>query len=146
MSCRSLGRFSPLSFVLLFGLLLATGGTGCDSTVKRGFPSVSAGMTQDEVRGLLGDPSVVIPGETGEGGARITGPRWQYGDNLSTITTAAAFPRTVPDRVWVVWFDIDGRVLTWRQPLLEARSSVESTPGVDGRSTIFTSPTPPRDR
>ena len=146
MDCRSLRRFSKLSLVLLFGLLLATGGMGCDSAVKSGFSSVSTGMTQDEVRGLLGDPSVVIPGETGEGGVSLTGPRWQYGDNLSTITTAAAFPRTVPDRVWVVWFDVDGRVVSWREPLLEARSSVESAPGEDGRSAIFTSPTPPRDR
>ena len=146
MSCRSFGRNHRLSLALLVGILLATGGVGCDSAVKMGFPSVSTGMTEDEVRGLLGDPSVVVPGETGQGGARLTGPRWQYGDNLSTITTAAAFPRTVPDRVWVVWFDVDGRVVSWREPLLEARSSVESAPGGDGRSAIFTSPTPPRNR
>ena len=142
----SFDRSSRLLFALLLGFLPILGGTGCDSAVKSGFSSVSAGMTEAEVRGLLGDPSVVVPGETGTGGAKLTGPRWQYGDNLSTITTAATFPRTVPDRVWVVWFDVDGRVASWREPLLEARSSVESVPSQDGRSTIFTSPTPPRDR
>ena len=103
-------------------------------------------MTADEVRGLLGEPSVVVPGETGEGGARITGPRWQYGDNLSTIATAATFPRTVPDRVWVVWFDVDGRVMSRREPLWEAGSSVESAADVEGRSPIFSSPIPARNR
>ncbi|MCP4833264.1 MAG: outer membrane protein assembly factor BamE [Phycisphaera sp.] len=131
---------------LLVVLLSLAGVVGCDSQVRSGFPAMATGLSQDEVRALLGDPSMVIPGETGGEGVRISGPRWQYGDNLSTITTAAAFPRTVPDRVWVVWFDVDGRVSTWREPLFDSPSSVESAPGVDGRSTMFTSPTPPRDR
>ena len=144
MGCRSLRRFSKLSLVLLFGLLLATGGMGCDSAVKSGFSSVSTGMTQDEVRGLLGDPSVVIPGETGEGGAILTGPRWQYGDNLSTITTAAAFPQTVPDRVWVVWFDADGLVRRTRRPVavLEVGESDAAAPD----TPLFPPVMPPRNR
>ena len=133
-------RFLALVLLALFGL------GGCDSQVRSGFPSMAAGLTEDEVRLLLGDPSVVVPGETGGEGVRISGPRWQYGDNLSTITTAATFPRTVPDRVWVVWFGVDGRVLTWREPLFDSPSSLESAPGEGGRSTMFTSPTPPRDR
>ena len=146
MTCQILGRSSSRSLILLFGLFLAIGAVGCHSTVKAGFPALSAGMTEDEVRSLLGDPSVVVPGETGDGRVKITGPRWQYGDNLSTITTAAAFPRTIPDRVWVVWFDLDGRVVSWREPLLQASSSVESAPAADGRSAIFTSPMPSRNR
>ncbi|MBC04571.1 MAG: hypothetical protein CMJ34_14900 [Phycisphaerae bacterium] len=146
MSCSFPRRFASSSLVLLLGLLLATVGAGCDSSLKQGFRSVSTGMTADEVRGLLGEPSVVVPGETGEGGARITGPRWQYGDNLSTIATAATFPRTVPDRVWVVWFDVDGRVMSRREPLWEAGSSVESAADVEGRSPIFSSPIPARNR
>ena len=104
MSSPVAGRFRPSSLILLFGLLLAVGNVGCESTVKSGFSQVSTGMTEEEVRGLLGDPSVVVPGETGDGGARITGPRWQYGDNLSTITTAATFPRTTFARFDIIPF------------------------------------------
>ncbi|MAC18201.1 MAG: hypothetical protein CMJ23_00695 [Phycisphaerae bacterium] len=119
---------------------------GCGSKARSGFDSLRAGMTEAQVRELLGEPSVVIPGEAGEDGAVISGPRWQYGDNLSTITTAAVFPRTVPQRVWAVWFGTNGEVLTWRAPILNAASSVESSTDDGGGTPLFVSPAPSRDR
>ena len=127
MSCRSLGRFSPLSLVLLSGLLLATGGTGCDSTVKRGFSSVSTGMTQDEVRGLLGDPSVVVPGETGKGGAKITGPRWQYGDNLSTISPFPFKVYSVLLKVFSFLYKMRNEITLPQHDLVTPRSGISWT-------------------
>lgn len=119
----------------------------CTAKIRASFDDLRPGMTESEVRGLLGDPSVVVPGETGEDGAVISGPRWQYGDNLSTITTAAAFPRTVPDRVWVVWFDPSGRVADWRRPIPGASSSVEpAAESPSGSTPVFVSPAPPRGR
>ena len=76
---------------------------------RGGFPG-SGGPDRAGGRALLGPPSVVIPGAVDDGGERVQGPRWQYGDNLSTMTTHG-LPRTVPDRVWVIWFDLEGRVL-----------------------------------
>lgn len=102
-------------------------------------------MSEADVRGLLGPPSVTVPGEPEAEGRPATGPRWQYGDNLSTMATAAAFPRTVPARVWVVWFDPEGRVISWRRP--------ERAWGIDGgengsapSTPLFRDPLPPRSR
>ena len=134
------------SFLFVVGLLSSVVLAGCTSGVRAGFDSIQTGMTEVQVRELLGTPSVVIPGETGEDGSSISGPRWQYGDNLSTITTAAVFPRTVPERVWVVWFGLDGRVLTWRAPIPEATSSVESSGDGGGGTPLFVSPAPSRGR
>ncbi len=120
--------------------------SGCASQVREHFSELRVGLTPSEVEALLGRPSIVIPPEVAEDGTVLTGPRWQYGDNLSTTTTAAAFPRTVPDRVWVVWFDPEGRVSSWRPPIVEATSSVESSDDQSGRTPLFDSPTPPRNR
>ena len=130
-------------------VLLGTGmlaSLGCSIPGESGFAAIRPGWTEADVRKAVGEPSVSVPGMLDEDGVMIEGPRWQYGDNLSTMTTAATFPRTVPDRVWVVWFDLDGRVVSWREPLLQASSSVESAPAADGRSAIFTSPMPSRNR
>lgn len=131
---------------LLLALVILLLQSGCGSKARSGFDSMRAGMTEAQVRELLGEPSVVVPGEAGEDGAVISGPRWQYGDNLSTITTAAVFPRTVPQRVWVVWFGTNGEVLTWRTPVLDAASSVESSTDGGGGTPLFVSPAPSRDR
>ena len=125
-------------------LLVLTG--GCASRLERGFPELEAGLTGPEVEALLGPPSVVVPGAVDDGGEQVQGPRWQYGDNLSTMTTAAAFPRTVPDRVWVIWFDLEGRVLSWRPPIESATSSVESRSSDPDDRVIFTPSAPPRER
>ncbi len=136
MSTRTLLRLAMISVLL----------GACTTRIRTGFDDLRPGMDESEVRGLLGDPSVVVPGETGEDGAMISGPRWQYGDNLSTITTAAAFPRTVPDRVWVVWFDPAGRVVDWRRPIPGAQSSVEPATESHGATPVFVAPAPPRNR
>ena len=87
---------------------------------------------------------MVVPPRLDEDGVAIAGPRWQYGDTLSTVTTAAAFPDTVPDRVWVVWFDSEGRVMTWRPPL---EGDVESAAGGASEGTpLFADPMPARNR
>lgn len=127
-----------------FSLLGVLG--GCASGVRAHFQELRVGLTTTEVEALLGRPSIVIPPEVAEDGTVLAGPRWQYGDNLSTTTTAAAFPRTVPDRVWVVWFDPEERVSSWRPPIVEATSSVESSDDQPGRTPLFGSPTPPRNR
>jgi hypothetical protein len=125
-------------------LLLAVGVTACSPPHESSFDLLQPGMSEAEVRDLLGDPSVVVPPETGEDGVVVSGPRWQYGDTLSTMTTATAFPATVPDRVWVVWFDASGRVMTWRPPL-ERHDDAAADPD-DGRTPLFADPAPPRNR
>ncbi|MCH2162134.1 MAG: outer membrane protein assembly factor BamE [Phycisphaerales bacterium] len=90
---------------------------GCAVRYETGFADLRQGMTEADVRELLGDPSVVVPGMRDEEGVLITGPRWQYGDNLSTLATAKAFPGTVPARVWAVSFDLQGQVSGFRPPV-----------------------------
>jgi hypothetical protein len=118
--------------------------SGCSPPHESGFGLLQSGMSETQVRELLGSPSVVVPAETGDDGAVIAGPRWQYGDTLSTMTTAATFPATVPDRVWVVWFDAEGRVMTWRPPL--DRTEEAEVAGGSGRTPLFADPAPPRNR
>ena len=89
---------------------------GCAVRYETGFADLRQGMTEADVRELLGDPSVVVPGMRDEEGVLITGPRWQYGDNLSTRATGVMFPENAPDRVWVVYFE-DGKVSGFREPL-----------------------------
>ncbi len=133
------GRWCPTVLVALSLML-----SGCSPPHESGFGLLQSGMSETQVRELLGSPSVVVPAETGDDGAVIAGPRWQYGDTLSTMTTAATFPATVPDRVWVVWFDAEGRVMTWRPPL--DRTEEAEVAGGSGRTPLFADPAPPRNR
>ena len=129
--------------VLVVGcLLLAT--AGCSIPAESRFDAIRPGWTEADVRKAIGEPTVVVPGESDEDGVTIDGPRWQYGDTLSTMTTAATFPRTVPDRVWVVWFDVDGLVRRTRRPaaVLEDGESAVTAPD----PPLFPPVMPPRNR
>lgn len=141
-----LDSIAPQKAVPLFAALVLAVFVGCASQARERFAELRPGLTQPEVEALIGRPSVVIPAEVSEDGTVLVGPRWQYGDNLSTITTAATFPRTVPDRVWVVWFDPQGHVSDWRAPIRSATSSVESSAESSGQTPLFESATPPRNR
>ena len=98
------------------GMLLVVVAVGCAPQYRTNFPQVKAGMEESQVREILGAPSVIVPAQRDPEGALIQGPRWQYGDNLSTWTTSAVFPDAEPDRVWIVRFDQDGRVISTRAP------------------------------
>ena len=128
--------------LLVLGLFASLVGCGSPGTAQ--FEALSTGMSEEEVRGLLGDPTVVVPAPFDEDGVAIGGPRWQYGDTLSTMTTAAAFPDTIPDRVWVVWFDHEGRVMTWRSPIEEGVDPDAS--GISKETPLFVDPAPARNR
>lgn len=134
---------SKVESILLAAIVLLAA-VGCGSPGTATFDALAAGMTEDDVRDLLGDPTVVVPARLDEDGTPLGGPRWQYGDTLSTVTTAAAFPDTVPDRVWVVWFDAEGRVMTWRAPVVEDRGA--DAAGHSDGEPIFADPAPPRNR
>lgn len=121
-----LDSIAPQKAVPRFAALVLAVFVGCASQARERFAELRPGLTQPEVEALIGRPSVVIPAEVSEDGTVLVGPRWQYGDNLSTITTAATFPRTVPDRVWVVWFDPQGA----RQRLARTDSERDLVGGV----------------
>ena len=129
--------------VLVVGCLLFAA-AGCSIPVESRFDAIRSGWTEADVRKAVGEPTVVVPGESDEDGVTIDGPRWQYGDTLSTMTTAATFPRTVPDRVWVVWFDVDGLVRRTRKPVavLEDGESGGTAP----ETSLFPPVMPPRNR
>ena len=127
---------------VISGLLLVA----CSTLHESGFADLRPGMSESEVRALLGEPSVVVPGMRDDEGELLTGPRWQYGDNLSTLATARAFPGTVPARVWAVTFGVDGRVIGFRAPV---RADVSGRPVVEGQpvpQSTTPSAIPPRNR
>ena len=132
-------------------VLLGTGmlaSLGCSIPGESGFAAIRPGWTEADVRKAVGEPSVSVPGMLDEDGVMIEGPRWQYGDNLGTMTTAATFPRTVPDRVWVVWFDVDGLVLRTRGPVRD-QAEGDVAPRPDGgrpETPLFSPVMPPRNR
>ncbi|RPG15134.1 MAG: hypothetical protein CBB69_010275 [Phycisphaera sp. TMED9] len=119
--------------------------SGCMTQLQQGFDGVRPGMTPDEVRAELGDPSVRIPPRLDEHGARLDGGRWQYADNLSSLANAAAFPEFVPDRVWVVWFDVDGVVQGTRRPI-RVEDGGDGSVDQGGETPLFPSAAPPRSR
>jgi hypothetical protein len=130
-----------LSLLAISSIVLS----GCMARVQQGFDGVHPGMTSEEVQIELGEPSVRIPPRLDEQGTIIDGGRWQYADNLSSLTNATAFPEYVPDRVWVVWFDVDGRVQRTRRPIRVEEAAGERD-GEGGRTPLFPPTVPSRSR
>jgi hypothetical protein len=117
---------------------------GCSMPRESRFDAIRSGWTEADVRKSIGEPTVIVPGEIDEDGVTIDGPRWQYGDTLSTMTTAATFPRTIPDRVWVIWFDVDGLVRRTRAPITGIQDG--DTDAVAPDTPLFPPVMPPRNR
>ncbi len=87
--------------------------TGCAAQCQEHFGSLREGMSKDDVQALLGKPSSRWPGDRpGEEGTE----RWQYGDNLSSLATSGVFHDADANRVYVVWFDKDGKVTSYSEP------------------------------
>lgn len=89
----------------------------CEQQYRENWSRLQPGMTREQVESLLGEPSSRIAAR--REGLQIIVPfeRWQYGDNLSTLATGALFPAEAPDRVWAVYFDDEGRVIDFREPI-----------------------------
>jgi len=98
----------------LFGLFLLA---ACEAQHETNWSHLQQGMSKDEVTQLLGEPSSRVDARRQGNDIVVAFDRWQYGDNLSTIATGVVFPGEAPDRVWAVYFDEDGRVIDFRQPI-----------------------------
>ncbi len=91
--------------------------SGCETPqYEANFPRIQAGMTQADVEALLGKPSSTFVERREDGQAVVPQTRWQYGDNLSTLATGAVYPGGAPARVWVVYFNVAGKVDSTRAP------------------------------
>lgn len=87
--------------------------SGCATQCQEHFGAVREGMSKEEVETLLGKPSTRWTGERpGEEGRE----RWQYGDNLSSLATGGLFREADTSRVYAVWFDENGKVVSFSQP------------------------------
>lgn len=87
--------------------------SGCATQCQENFGAVREGMSKAEVETLLGAPSSRWPGDgPGEEGRE----RWQYGDNLSSLATGGLFREPDTSRVYAVWFDEKGNVVSFSQP------------------------------
>ncbi len=74
-------------------------------------------MDEAEVTALLGKPSSRTVAQLNKNGQVEVPASWQYGDNLSTLSTNAMFKDQPPsDRVWVVFFDANGKTTSWQKP------------------------------
>ncbi|MAB83118.1 MAG: hypothetical protein CMJ24_06745 [Phycisphaerae bacterium] len=107
--------------LILLTMLLAIPNAGCQQPHEAGFGALHDGMSHQQVRDLLGEPSMTFYASE-ESRAEVDNAyqeRWQYGDNFSTRATGAVFPENAPDRVWVVYFDESGRVSGFREPIPE---------------------------
>ena len=100
------------------------------------FDAVQVGMTHTEVRETLGAPSSTFSREVDESGRVVRLERWQYGDTPGTIATGALFSEHPSRRVWVVYFDMEGRVMK----VVEPDWSEEPSPN------LAPNPIPPRNR
>lgn len=119
-------RPSPLHVLLLAPLLLLWIAFGCQRQKQPGFDLVEPGMTQEQVRAVLGKPSSTFERTVDSNDQLLRVERWQYGDNLSTLMTGAFFSDMPSDSVWSVFFDEDGRVVRIQEP--DFRSPREAPP------------------
>lgn len=91
--------------------------TGCQIPQAGQFEQLHKGMSEAEVVALLGEPSSRTAPQLNKNGQVVGQASWQYGDNLSTMSTNAMFKDQPPsDRVWVVFFDSDGKTTSWQKP------------------------------
>ena len=92
---------------------------GCCTPEPNTFAMLQTGMTQDEVMDLLGPPSSRwnAPPPDKDAPPLPWSVRWQYGDNLSTTASTAIGREIAPDGVWVVAFNDQGKVVSFRPPL-----------------------------
>lgn len=94
--------------------------TSCRTPEAQNFSQLKIGMSKEEVTKLLGSPSskwTPAPVEDDENPEPTWSSRWQYGDCLSSAASTAISPDIAPDRVWVVKFDGDDRVIEFRPPI-----------------------------
>ncbi len=112
----AVGTMARLS--MLAGLAVAAL-SGCQSRPRATFSLIQLGMTQYEVREVLGQPSNTIsaPAPTPGDPAMPWTTRWQWGDTLSTSATSALFPDQPPSsRIGAVWFNGAGHVVAVQIP------------------------------
>lgn len=100
----------------LLAALLAVAVSACNTPRGERFAEITVGLSQAEVREILGEPSSrrLIPEQDRE--ALGYAERWQYGDTLSTLATDAMFPDAPDSRVYAVFFDAEGRVIDTQRP------------------------------
>lgn len=91
--------------------------SACQIPAAGKFEQLRKGMSQEEVVALLGEPSSRASAQLAKDGKVAIPAFWQYGDNLSTMASAAMFKDQPPsDRVWAVFFDEQGRTIAWQAP------------------------------
>ena len=99
--------------LFLFSLVVVS---ACSTGKIDRFSEVHEGMSREEVRAILGNPSSTFTREVDERGRVVRLDRWQYGDTPGTFATGALFSEHPSNRVWAVYFDENGKVLDVVEP------------------------------
>jgi outer membrane protein assembly factor BamE (lipoprotein component of BamABCDE complex) len=120
-------------YLCLFSLMLLP---ACATDKIDRFSEVHEGMSQDEVRAILGNPSSTYTREVDERGRVVRLSRWQYGDSPGTLATGALFSEHPSERVWAVYFGEDEKVLDVAEPNWETET----------REPVVPSTIPPRNQ
>lgn len=102
-----------MKIVISLLLLMAT---ACSTEKIDRFAEIHKGMTQEEVRSILGSPSSTFSREVDERGRIVRIQRWQYGDTPGTFATGALFSEHPSHRVWAIYFDAEGKVQDVEEP------------------------------
>ena len=110
--------------------------SACATSKIDRFSEVHEGMSQEEVRAILGNPSSTYTREVDERGRVVRLSRWQYGDSPGTLATGVLFSEHPSERVWAVYFDEDGKVLDVAEPNWET----------EPREPVVPSTIPPRNQ
>lgn len=107
-------------FMLMVGPVMLIFLASCRTPNAQNFSQLKIGMDKDEVLDLLGPPSskwTPAASDDEQDPPSEWSARWQYGDCLSSAASTAIAPDIAPDRVWVVRFDEDDRVIGFRTPI-----------------------------
>ena len=116
----------PRQLLHLAGPVILLFLTSCRTPEAQNFSQLKIGMSKEDVTKLLGPPSskwTPAATEDEEDAHPLWSSRWQYGDCLSSTASTAISPDIAPDRVWVVKFDDDDRVMEFRPPIKSAQDS-----------------------
>jgi hypothetical protein len=119
---RQPNRVTGLARTTILTVTVALG--GCRAPEPASFAGITPGMSQEEVIVVLGPPSSQLRRPEDDADQKWH-ERWHWGDTLGTLATNVAMPNQPPPaRLWTVWFDDSGKVLSVESP----RPQLQDTP------------------
>jgi len=117
-------RITGLARTTILTVMVALG--SCRAPEPASFAGITLGMSQEEVIVVLGPPSSQLRRPEDDADQEWH-ERWHWGDTLGTLATNVAMPdQPPPARLWTVWFDDSGKVLSVESPRPQLQDATDT--------------------